>query len=69
MNELSAIFQVLDVLSAVTTFDPYYLTHHADKASYHPAIILAGRRINDGVGARIARMRPHADGAVVRIPR
>ena len=35
--------------------DPYYLTHRAEKAGYHPEIILAGRRINDGVGERIAR--------------
>ena len=34
--------------------DPYYLTYRAEKAGYHPAIILAGRRINDGVGERIA---------------
>ena len=35
--------------------DPYYLTHRAEKAGYHPEVILAGRHINDGVGARIAR--------------
>ncbi len=35
--------------------DPYYLTHRAEKAGYHPEIILAGRRINDEVGKRIAR--------------
>jgi UDP-N-acetyl-D-glucosamine/UDP-N-acetyl-D-galactosamine dehydrogenase len=35
--------------------DPYYLTHRAEKAGYHPEIILAGRRINDGVGVRIAQ--------------
>ncbi|MEA2978808.1 MAG: UDP-N-acetyl-D-glucosamine/UDP-N-acetyl-D-galactosamine dehydrogenase [Alphaproteobacteria bacterium] len=34
--------------------DPYYLTHRAEKAGYHPEVILAGRRINDGVGRRIA---------------
>ena len=34
--------------------DPYYLTHRAEKAGYHPEVILAGRRINDGVGQRIA---------------
>lgn len=34
--------------------DPYYLTHRAEKAGYHPEVILAGRRVNDGVGARIA---------------
>ena len=35
--------------------DPYYLTHRAEKAGYHPEVILAGRRINDGVGLRVAR--------------
>ena len=35
--------------------DPYYLTYRAEKAGYHPEIILAGRRINDGMGARVAR--------------
>jgi UDP-N-acetyl-D-glucosamine/UDP-N-acetyl-D-galactosamine dehydrogenase len=35
--------------------DPYYLTHRAEKAGYHPEVILAGRRINDGVGNRVAR--------------
>jgi UDP-N-acetyl-D-glucosamine/UDP-N-acetyl-D-galactosamine dehydrogenase len=34
--------------------DPYYLTHRAEKAGYHPEVILAGRRINDGVGSRVA---------------
>jgi UDP-N-acetyl-D-galactosamine dehydrogenase len=34
--------------------DPYYLTHRAEKAGYHPQVILAGRQINDGVGQRIA---------------
>jgi UDP-N-acetyl-D-galactosamine dehydrogenase len=35
--------------------DPYYLTYRAEKAGYDPLVILAGRRINDGVGQRIAR--------------
>jgi UDP-N-acetyl-D-galactosamine dehydrogenase len=35
--------------------DPYYLTYRAEKAGYHPQVILAGRQINDGVGQRIAR--------------
>ena len=35
--------------------DPYYLTYRAEKAGYHPEIILAGRRINDGMGGRVAR--------------
>ncbi|HEY2863995.1 MAG TPA: nucleotide sugar dehydrogenase [Casimicrobiaceae bacterium] len=34
--------------------DPYYLTHMADKLGYHPQVILAGRRINDGMGKFIA---------------
>ena len=34
--------------------DPYYLTHLADKLGYHPQVILAGRRINDGMGKFIA---------------
>jgi UDP-N-acetyl-D-galactosamine dehydrogenase len=35
--------------------DPYYLTHRAEQAGYHPQVILAGRRINDGMGAWIAQ--------------
>src|SRR5271163_1136953 len=35
--------------------DPYYLTYRAEKAGYDPQVILAGRKINDGVGQRIAR--------------
>jgi UDP-N-acetyl-D-galactosamine dehydrogenase len=35
--------------------DPYYLTHKAELTGYHPEVILAGRRINDGMGAFIAR--------------
>jgi UDP-N-acetyl-D-galactosamine dehydrogenase len=35
--------------------DPYYLTFRAEKAGYHPEIILAGRRINDSIGERVAR--------------
>jgi UDP-N-acetyl-D-galactosamine dehydrogenase len=34
--------------------DPYYLTHKADAMGYHPQVILAGRRINDGMGKFIA---------------
>ena len=30
--------------------DPYYLTHKAQAIGYHPEIILAGRRLNDGMG-------------------
>ncbi len=34
--------------------DPYYLTHKAGMLGYHPQVILAGRRINDGMGKFIA---------------
>lgn len=34
--------------------DPYYLTHKAQEIGYHPEVILAGRRINDGMGAHVA---------------
>ena len=34
--------------------DPYYLTHKAEKIGYHPQVILAGRRINDGMGKFVA---------------
>jgi UDP-N-acetyl-D-galactosamine dehydrogenase len=34
--------------------DPYYLTHKAQQIGYHPDIILAGRRINDNMGAHVA---------------
>ena len=36
--------------------DPYYLTHKAEMLGYHPDVILAGRRINDGMGKFIAEM-------------
>ncbi|KAB0671373.1 nucleotide sugar dehydrogenase [Oryzomonas sagensis] len=35
--------------------DPYYLTHKAEKMGYIPQVILAGRRINDGMGKFIAQ--------------
>ena len=35
--------------------DPYYLTHKAEKLGYIPQVILAGRRINDSMGAFIAQ--------------
>ena len=35
--------------------DPYYLTHKAELAGYHPEVILTGRRINDGMGPYVAR--------------
>ena len=34
--------------------DPYYLTHKAGALGYHPEIILAGRRLNDNMGAHVA---------------
>lgn len=34
--------------------DPYYLTHKAQHVGYHPEVILAGRRINDSMGAYVA---------------
>lgn len=53
--------------------DPYYLTHKAQSVGYHPEIILAGRRLNDGMGAYVAsqlvkamlRKRIHVEGARV----
>ncbi|MFC2993579.1 Vi polysaccharide biosynthesis UDP-N-acetylglucosamine C-6 dehydrogenase TviB [Halomonas tibetensis] len=55
--------------------DPYYLTHRAEQVGYHPEIILAGRRINDGMGAYVAsqlikqmiKRRIHVDGARVLV--
>jgi len=35
--------------------DPYYLTHKAEMLGYHPKVILAGRRINDGMSAYVAQ--------------
>ncbi len=34
--------------------DPYYLTYKSDMLGYHPQVILAGRRINDGMGKYVA---------------
>ena len=34
--------------------DPFYLTHKAQELGYHPEVILAGRRINDGMGSFVA---------------
>lgn len=34
--------------------DPYYLTHKAEELGYHPQVIKAGRRINDGMGVYVA---------------
>lgn len=55
--------------------DPYYLTHKAEAIGYHPQIILAGRRLNDGMGAYVAgqlvkallRKRIHVQGARVLV--
>jgi UDP-N-acetyl-D-galactosamine dehydrogenase len=55
--------------------DPYYLTHKAMAIGYHPEIILAGRRLNDGMGAYVAsqlvkamiKRRIHVDGARILI--
>lgn len=55
--------------------DPYYLTHKAESLGYHPQVILAGRRINDGMGAYVAgqlvkamlKRRIHVQGARVLI--
>jgi UDP-N-acetyl-D-galactosamine dehydrogenase len=35
--------------------DPYYLTHKAQEIGYHPEMILAGRRVNDGMGAYVVQ--------------
>ncbi|MDF3362854.1 Vi polysaccharide biosynthesis UDP-N-acetylglucosamine C-6 dehydrogenase TviB [Sulfitobacter sp. Ks41] len=34
--------------------DPYYLTHKAEAVGYHPEVILAGRRLNDGMGRYVS---------------
>jgi UDP-N-acetyl-D-galactosamine dehydrogenase len=53
--------------------DPYYLTYRAERAGYHPEVILAGRRINDEMGRRIARecirglLRHKGAGGVVTV--
>lgn len=55
--------------------DPYYLTHRAQQVGYHPEMILAGRRLNDGMGAYVAsqlvkqmiKRRIHVDGARVLV--
>ncbi len=48
--------------------DPYYLTHKAERLGYHPQVILAGRRINDGMAAYVAQQTvkrlTHGGGAV-----
>lgn len=55
--------------------DPYYLTHKAEAIGYHPEIILAGRRLNDGMGAYVVtqlvkamtKRRIHVRGARVLV--
>lgn len=55
--------------------DPYYLTYKAQAIGYHPEVILAGRRINDGMGAYVAgqmikamlKRRIQIDGARVLV--
>ena len=55
--------------------DPYYLTQKAQEIGYHPEVILAGRRINDGMGAYVAeqvaklmtRRRIHVVGAHILV--
>lgn len=55
--------------------DPYYLTHKAQSVGYHPEIILAGRRLNDGMGAYVAsqlvkamlKKRIHVQGSRVLV--
>jgi UDP-N-acetyl-D-galactosamine dehydrogenase len=55
--------------------DPYYLTHKAQSVGYHPEIILAGRRLNDGMGAYVVnqlvkamlKKRIHVEGARVLV--
>src|SRR5690554_6774299 len=55
--------------------DPYYLTHKAQSIGYHPEMILAGRRINDGMGQYVVselvkallKKRIHVEGARVLV--
>ncbi|UXY14485.1 Vi polysaccharide biosynthesis UDP-N-acetylglucosamine C-6 dehydrogenase TviB [Chitiniphilus purpureus] len=55
--------------------DPYYLTHKAQAIGYHPEIILAGRRLNDGMAAYVAgqlikamtKKRIQVDGARILV--
>jgi UDP-N-acetyl-D-galactosamine dehydrogenase len=55
--------------------DPYYLTHKAQEIGYHPEVILAGRRLNDGMGRYVVsqlvkamtRRRIQVDGARVLV--
>lgn len=55
--------------------DPYYLTHKAMAIGYHPEIILAGRRLNDGMGAYVTsqlikaliKRRIHVEGSRILV--
>ncbi|NOH55547.1 Vi polysaccharide biosynthesis UDP-N-acetylglucosamine C-6 dehydrogenase TviB [Vibrio coralliilyticus] len=55
--------------------DPYYLTHKAQAVGYHPEMILAGRRLNDGMGEYVVsqlvkcmlKKRIHVEGANVLV--
>lgn len=55
--------------------DPYYLTHKAEAIGYHPEIILAGRRLNDGMGVYVVgqmikemlKRKIHVQGARVLV--
>lgn len=55
--------------------DPYYLTHKAQSVGYHPEIILAGRRLNDGMGSYVVsqlvkamlKKRIHVEGSRVLV--
>ena len=55
--------------------DPYYLTHKAQSVGYHPEMILAGRRLNDGMGKyvvselvkKMLTQRIHVEGANVLV--
>lgn len=55
--------------------DPYYLTHKAQTVGYHPEMILAGRRLNDGMGQyvvselvkKMLKKRIHVEGSNVLV--
>ncbi|HMP74482.1 MAG TPA: nucleotide sugar dehydrogenase [Kiritimatiellia bacterium] len=49
--------------------DPYYLTHRALQLGYHPEVILAGRRINDGMGNYVGDLVIRALNESGRLPR
>ena len=43
--------------------DPYYLTHKSEELGYHPQVVLAGRRINDGMGRWLAEQVVSGSGS------